>query len=92
MADDRLRETLPPIITAAFSILPHLIAVQIMIQNTLLAQYYTVLHNYCEENGFPSPPPPMNEVISSWEQDFKPTQQTVERINCIARGKAIHGT
>jgi amphiphysin len=61
-----------------------------MIQNTLLAQYYTILHNYCEENGFPSPPPPMEEVIATWNRDFKPTQQEVESINCIARGKAVH--
>ncbi|TAQ88481.1 hypothetical protein B7494_g3179 [Chlorociboria aeruginascens] len=90
VADDHLRETLPPIISAAFSILPHLLAVQIMIQNTLLAQYYTTLHNFCEENGFPSPSPPMGDVISIWARDFKPIQQQVESINCIARGKAIH--
>ena len=61
-----------------------------MMQNTLLAQYYTILHNYCEDNGFPSPPPPMDDVISVWSQDFQPIQQEVESINCIARGKAVH--
>lgn len=61
-----------------------------MIQNTLLAQYYTVLHNYCEDNDFPSPPPPMTDVISVWEMDFTPIKEQVERINCIARGKAVH--
>jgi amphiphysin len=61
-----------------------------MIQNALLAQYYTVLHNYCEETGFPSPPPPMEDVISTWSRDFKPIQQEAEKINCIARGKAVH--
>ena len=90
VADEHLRETLPPIIASAFSILPHLLAVQIMIQNTLLAQYYTILHNYCEETGFPSPPPPMEDVISMWSQDFKSVQQQVESINMIARGKAVH--
>lgn len=90
MADDHLRDTLPPIIAAAFSILPHLLAVQIMIQNTLLAQYYTILHNYCDEAGFPSPPPPMEDVTATWERDFKPVQKEVESINCIARGKAVH--
>jgi amphiphysin len=90
VADDHLRETLPPIIAAAFSILPHLLAVQIMIQNTLLAQSYTILHNYCDEASFQSPPPPMEEVIATWERDFKPIQKEVESINCIARGKAIH--
>jgi amphiphysin len=90
VADDHLRETLPPIIHAAFSILPHLLAVQIMIQNTLLAQYYTTLHNYCDEAGFPSPPPPMDDVVATWERDFKPVQKEVESINCIARGRAVH--
>jgi len=90
VADNHLRETLPPIIAAAFSILPHLLAVQIMIQNTLLAQYYTALHNYCEENGFQSPPPPMEEVMSKWSREFEPVKKDVEGINCIARGKAAH--
>lgn len=90
VSDDHLRETLPPIISAAFAILPHLLAVQIMIQNTLLAQYYTSLHNYCEEAGFPSPPPPMEDVIAMWTRDFKPIQQETESINCIARGRAVH--
>ncbi|KAG4438335.1 hypothetical protein IFR05_006179 [Cadophora sp. M221] len=89
-ADESLRETLPPIIAAAFSILPHLLAVQILIQNTILAQYYTALHNYSEDTGFASPPPPMDEVISTWGNDFKPTQKDIEGIPVIARGKSIH--
>jgi amphiphysin len=59
-----------------------------MIQNALLAQYYTIMHTYCEEVGFPSPPPPMEEVIATWARDFKPAQQQVEAINCIARGRS----
>ncbi|TVY25719.1 Regulator of cytoskeleton and endocytosis [Lachnellula hyalina] len=90
VADEGLRQTLPPIIAAAFSIIPHLLAVQIMIQNTLLAQYYTALHNYAEENGFQSPSPPMNDVISVWNADFKPIQEQIERINCLARGRTVH--
>ncbi|KAF4625979.1 hypothetical protein G7Y89_g12184 [Cudoniella acicularis] len=90
VADENLRAKLPPLIAAAFSIIPHLLAVQIMIQNTLLAQYYTVLHNFCEETGFQSPPPSMEDVIAVWSRDFKPIQEQVERINCIARGKAVH--
>ncbi|KAI9641654.1 hypothetical protein NHQ30_009509 [Ciborinia camelliae] len=89
-ADAHLRETLPPIIAAAFSILPHLLGVQIMIQNTLLAQYYTALHNYCEDVGFPSPPPPMEDVIAVWNSDYFPIKQEVELIDCIRRGKAVH--
>ncbi|RFU26393.1 hypothetical protein B7463_g9943, partial [Scytalidium lignicola] len=90
IADAHLQETLPPIISAAFSILPHLLAVQILIQNTVLAQYYTVLHNYCQETGFPSPSPPMDDVITVWTQDFQPIQKEVESLEIIARGKAVH--
>ncbi|TVY53859.1 Protein hob1, partial [Lachnellula cervina] len=90
VADEGLRQTLPPIIAAAFSIIPHLLAVQIMIQNTLLAQYYTALHNYAEETGFQSPSPPMDDVISVWNADFKPIQEQIERINCLARGRTVH--
>lgn len=61
-----------------------------MIQNTLLAQYYTALHNYCEENEFPSPPPPMEEVIAKFQIQYEPVKKDAETISCIARGKAAH--
>jgi amphiphysin len=77
-------------IAATFAILPHLLAAQIMIQNALLAQYYTSLHNYAEDVGFPSPPPPMDKVVEAWSADFKPIQQQTEAITCIAKGKAVH--
>jgi amphiphysin len=60
-----------------------------MIQNALLAQYYTIMHTYCEEVGFPSPPPPMEDVIATWTRNFKPAQQQIEAINCLARGRSI---
>lgn len=63
-----------------------------MIQNTLLAQYYTVLHNYCDDAGLPSHSPPMDDIITKWTRDFTPVQQEVESISCIARGKAVHQT
>ncbi|KAI9812749.1 MAG: hypothetical protein M1827_004505 [Pycnora praestabilis] len=89
-ADDHLKSTLPPLISAAFAILPHILAAQVMTQNTLLGQYYTILHGYCQDERFPSPPPPMQEVISAWDADFKPLQYELETgINCIARGKAV---
>lgn len=89
IADDRLKSCLPPVITATFSLLPHLLATQILIQNTLLSHSYTVLHEYCEEESFPSPPPSMNQVIATWGAGFKPIQQEIETgMACIARGKA----
>ena len=89
-ADDHLRARLPPVITAAFSLLPNLLAAQIMVQNSLLAQCYTVLHEYCSEARFPSPPPAMNEIIASWDRDFRPMQKKVETgFGCISNGKAV---
>lgn len=90
IADTHLRETLPPIIAAAFSLVPPLLGSHILIQNRLLGLYYTTLHTYCEELGFPSPPPPMDEVVAEWNTSFRTVQREVESIGCIARGKAVH--
>ncbi|KAL8926210.1 MAG: hypothetical protein Q9208_003113 [Pyrenodesmia sp. 3 TL-2023] len=89
-ADDHLRSRLPPVITAAFSLLPHLLASFVMVQNSLLAQCYTALHEYCEEARFPSPPPAMVEIISSWDRDFRPIQKEMETgFACLSNGKAV---
>lgn len=62
-----------------------------MMQNTLLGQLYTVMHDFCEDEGFPSPPPPMVQVVSSWAADFKFVQQDIETgLTSIARGNARH--
>ncbi len=62
-----------------------------MIQNTLLSHSYTLLHEFCEEENFPSPPPAMSQVIATWNSEFKPIQQEIENeLGCIARGKARH--
>ncbi|POS81371.1 SH3 domain-containing protein [Diaporthe helianthi] len=89
IADHHLRETLPPIIQATFSLVPPLLAAHIVIQNRLLGLYYTVLHGYCEENDFPSPAPPMDEVIAVWADSFEAGKRDVESISIIARGRGI---
>ncbi|XXH05791.1 hypothetical protein Hte_012229 [Hypoxylon texense] len=89
MADSHLRETLPPLVTATFSIIPPLIAGVVMIQNRLLGLYYTTLHNFCQDYSFPSPPPPMESVMSMWSSDYEPVKREVESITCIATGKAV---
>lgn len=59
-----------------------------MIQNRLLGLYYTTLHGYCEEFGFPSPPPPMEEVVAIWNGAIGPTRSQIETISFIGtRGK-----
>ncbi|KAF6839999.1 sh3 domain signaling protein [Colletotrichum musicola] len=88
VADNHIREALPPIIDATFTLIPHLLASHVCIQNRLLGLYYTVLHNYCEDHHFPSPPPPMEHVVSTWSVSFKPVQKEVEALSCIALGKA----
>ena len=61
-----------------------------MTQNTLLAQYYTLLHDYCDDEGFPDPPPPASQIVSSWDSDFKPVKRQVETgLACVAGGKAV---
>ncbi|KAK0371533.1 SH3 domain-containing protein [Colletotrichum limetticola] len=87
VADGHIREALPPIIEAVFTLIPHILASHVTIQNRLLGLYYTVLHNYCEDHDFPSPPPPMESVISTWAASFIPIQKEVEAISCIAHGK-----
>lgn len=81
---------MPPLITATFNIVPPLQSALVLLQNRLLGLYYTSLHGYCEELGFPSPPPPMSEVIASWSSAFQPVQREVESISFIARGRSIH--
>ncbi|KAL2157947.1 hypothetical protein VTH06DRAFT_5002, partial [Thermothelomyces fergusii] len=88
IADQHLKETLPPIIHAAFSLVTPLLSNLVMIQNRLLGLYYTTLHSYCEEFGFPSPPPPMGDVIATWNGAFTPVRSEVESISFIARGKS----
>ena len=86
-ADDHLRTHLPGLISATFSLLPHLLAAQIEIQNTLLAVYYTTLHNYCQEQQLPSPPPPMETIIQTWEIEFLPIQKEIEAFAIMTHGK-----
>jgi Variant SH3 domain len=88
-ADENLRHTLPRLIMVVFSLLPHLLANQIQIQNTLLAHYYTMLHNYCSDENFPNPSPPMDEVIRTWDDHFKSVQREAESIAILANGKAV---
>ncbi|KAF0315065.1 sh3 domain signaling protein [Colletotrichum asianum] len=88
VADTHLREALPPIVEATFTLIPHLLASHVCIQNRLLGLYYTVLHNYCEDHDFPSPPPPMEQVVSTWSSAFMPIRKEVESISCIAHGRA----
>ncbi|KAI9894598.1 MAG: hypothetical protein M1814_001953 [Vezdaea aestivalis] len=88
-ADIHLKENLPPVVSAAFSILPHLLTNQILIQNALLAQYYTTLYTYCTEADFPSTTIPIEDVLEAWQSDFEPIKQQLETdIQVVSTGKS----
>ncbi|QDS75126.1 hypothetical protein FKW77_007550 [Venturia effusa] len=90
-ADEKLKATLPQMTAATYSILPHLLNAQIMIQNTLLAQLYTTLHNFSQDHGFQSPPPEVDEIIATFEQDFTSLRLEAESaFKMLTHGKAVH--
>lgn len=62
-----------------------------MTQNTMLAQSYTTLHDFCEQEGFPDDPPASaGQIIQIWDQDYKPVKHRVEtQIACVAGGKTV---
>ncbi|PYH93209.1 hypothetical protein BO71DRAFT_311190, partial [Aspergillus ellipticus CBS 707.79] len=88
-ADDRLRECLPPLIAATFSLLPQILAAQIEIQNSMLANYYTVVLNYSQDEGFPTEPPPTEQIIQDWEHACLPIQQDIEEFGCVINGRTV---
>ncbi|KAI0021426.1 SH3 domain-containing protein [Xylariomycetidae sp. FL0641] len=87
--DAHLREVLPPLIEATFSLIPPLVSAVVAVQNRLLGLYYTTLHNYCENQGFPSPAPPMDQVVATWRADYEPAKREFESVSCVAGGKAV---
>ncbi|EDU42618.1 SH3 domain signaling protein [Pyrenophora tritici-repentis] len=91
LADENLRERLPRLNAATFSILPHLLANQIVLQNNLIGNLYTVLHQYSHEQGYPDPPPEPEEVIPVWDSSFTPLRTEMESsLGLLKTGKAIH--
>ncbi|KAL3495929.1 hypothetical protein BJX62DRAFT_145064 [Aspergillus germanicus] len=92
-ADEHLRKHLPPLIAAVFSLLPRILSAQIEIQNKILAHYYTVIFNYCEQEQFPSDAPqPMDLIVKEWEQTCLPIQQQIENFATFANGKAVRSS
>ncbi|KAF2400686.1 hypothetical protein EJ06DRAFT_542856 [Trichodelitschia bisporula] len=90
-ADEHLKATLPGITSATYSLLPHLLNAQIMIQNTLLAQLYTTLHTYASDYGFPNPPPEFDDIILTFESDFTSLRLEAEgALRMLSTGKAVH--
>jgi len=82
---------LPPVLDGLSTLLPHLLAIQIMIQYQLVGQMYTQLHEYCQTHKLPSPAPALEQVVSTFENEFTPFREDLERnIRTISTGKAVH--
>jgi hypothetical protein len=88
-ADADLRQRLPTLVALIFSLTPYILEAQVDIQNRMLAHYYTVLHTYCEEEGFPSPPPDMDQIVQDFEFAFNPVRGEIENFGCLTQGKAM---
>ncbi|KAL5119281.1 hypothetical protein ACEQ8H_002768 [Pleosporales sp. CAS-2024a] len=90
LADENLRDRLPKLNAATFSLLPHLLANQIVLQNNLIGNLYTVLHQYSHEQGYPDPPPEPEEVIPLWDASFTSLRKEMESDFTLLRtGKAV---
>ncbi|KAF2845557.1 hypothetical protein T440DRAFT_522572 [Plenodomus tracheiphilus IPT5] len=91
LSDENLRDRLPRLNAATFSILPHLLTNQIVLQNNLIGNLYTVLHQYSHEQGYPDPPPEPEEVIPLWDSSFTPLRKEMEAdLGLLRTGKAVH--
>jgi len=90
-ADDQVKQTFPPLTDAILSLLPYILASQVILQTTLVGQLYTVLDGYTRRFGFPNPAPANNEIISAWDSEFASLRNEVEGgISVIAGGRAVH--
>jgi len=62
-----------------------------VLQNNLIGNLYTVLHQYSHEQGYPDPPPEPEEVIPVWDTSFTPLRTEMESsLGLLKTGKAIH--
>ncbi|WPH03055.1 Hypothetical protein R9X50_00592900 [Acrodontium crateriforme] len=89
-ADEQVKQTFPPVTAAVVSLLPLLLARQVMLQTTLVGQLYTVLSAYNKRNGLPGPEVTDNEIIAAWDREFTGFRKELEGgISTIANGKAV---
>lgn len=89
VADHKMREILPPVLQAVFSLLPHILNAQIMIQNNLLGHCYTQISEFCAQEGLPVPAPDFPGIVSTWELEFTDPKAQVESLKILSRGKTI---
>lgn len=89
-ADEQVRTTFPPVCDAIMTLLPYLLANQVMIQTTMVGQIYTTLDQYCRSQRLPSPAPEDAEIVREWDQQFTGFRRELEtELRTIANGKAV---
>ncbi|KAL1305909.1 hypothetical protein AAFC00_004052 [Neodothiora populina] len=90
-ADEHIKQVLPPLVDAVSRLLPYLLATQIMIQHSLIAQLYTAVYGFCQQQGMPVSPPELEDVVAEFSAEFDPLRNEVEGgLGLIANGKAVH--
>lgn len=89
-ADDQIRQHIPPVTDAVMSLIPHMLANQVMLQTTLVGQLYTILDGYCKKHRLPTPAPSDDEIVRAWGEEFTGFRKELEEgIATIAKGKAV---
>jgi amphiphysin len=88
IADDYIREYVPPILAKILEFLPLAVEIAVQVQHTLLQHSYSQLYHYANEHGFTDPD--SDVVVAEWEELFMPVKAQVEsELRLIAKGKAV---
>ena len=86
-ADEALRTVLPDLLHAVYALVPMLLSNLVQTGNTLVANYYTTVHEFCQAEQFQVPSPPMSEVIKRWAESCRPAQSQIESLVSCANPK-----
>lgn len=90
-ADEQVISTFPPVSHAVASLMPFVLANQVMLQTTLVGQLYTSLDAYCRQQKMPSPAPSDSEIIRRWESEFTSFRKELESgLTLISSGRAVN--
>jgi hypothetical protein len=60
-----------------------------VIQTTLLGHYYTALHTFSQQYGYPIPSPEWGQVQPEFDEFFLPVRRETETLSFLQSGKAI---
>ncbi|KAL5598349.1 hypothetical protein BROUX41_003592 [Berkeleyomyces rouxiae] len=85
--DEYLEDTLSKVVASTMQLVVPLVSSLASTQIRLLGMSYTALHNYCQDNDFPSPAPAMDDILADWTVSFKPVQRQFEAISFISTGR-----